>query len=119
MRYVKHGGLLKDYGGYSMSTHTMSKVKKGYMKHSLPLQSEYDLQCQVVEYLELLKLQHKVLVFTAIPNSTYTKSWSAKRRNTTMGLRPGLCDLVIVFSQGVLLFLELKREKKGYSVPHR
>lgn len=69
--------------------------------------SEYEEQCAFVEYLELKKLK-----FTAIPNSTYTKSFNQKRRNKCSGLRPGLPDLLVVLPEQ-LLFIEMKRTKGG------
>lgn len=74
--------------------------------------TEYQIQCQVVEYLELLKTQKKVVLFTAIPNSTFTKSWIVKMKNKRSGVRPGLCDLFIITPHKAF-FLELKREKGG------
>lgn len=65
-------------------------------------------QAQVVEYLEL-----RGFYFTAIPNSTYTKSWKQKTKNKQQGLRAGLPDLLIVIPRGPLLFLEMKRVKGG------
>jgi hypothetical protein len=80
--------------------------------------SEYSIQCQVVEYLELLKTQGKVVLFTAIPNSTFTKSWAVKMKNKKSGVRPGLCDLFIITST-MAFFLELKREKGGVLSPEQ
>lgn len=70
-------------------------------------QTEYELQCQCVHYLETLKTQGKVLFFSAIPNSTYTTSWKVKRKNTLSGVRSGLPDLFICFPHGSI-FVELK-----------
>jgi len=50
--------------------------------------------------------------FTAIPNSTYTKSENQKRRNTASGLRRGLPDLLIIVNDR-LVFVEMKRTKGG------
>ena len=72
-------------------------------------------QAAFVEWLEL-----QGLLFTAIPNSTYTTSFAAKRRNHEQGLRKGLPDLVIVIPPeraasglGRVVFCELKRRKGG------
>lgn len=46
--------------------------------------------------------------FTSIPNSTWTKSYKQKIVNFLTGVRPGLCDLVIVLKRKSLLFIELK-----------
>lgn len=73
---------------------------------------EDDLTMQVTDYLETLKLQKKVLVFSHIPQETFTKSWVTKKKNKAMGVRSGVPDMVIVFTRYVL-FLELKKEKGG------
>ena len=61
----------------------------------------------VVQYLEL-----KGLKFSSIPNSTYTKSYNQKRKNTEAGLRAGLPDLLIIINNN-LVFIEMKRLKGG------
>ena len=68
-----------------------------------PLETEE--QQAVVQFLEM-----KGLKFSAIPNSTYTKSWSQKAKNKADGLRAGLPDLLIVLPSK-LLFIEMKRLK--------
>ena len=82
------------------------------MKNNIIPQSEFALQCQVVEYLELLILQKKVVCFSAIPSSTFTRSWGVKMKNKQSGVRSGVPDLLIVFPH-TILFLELKREITG------
>jgi hypothetical protein len=67
---------------------------------------------QLTEYLEILKSQKKIAVFTHISNETYTKSWTTKSRNKAMGVRPGTPDYIIVYPH-TILFLEIKREKGG------
>lgn len=62
----------------------------------------------LVEWLEL-----KHLKFTAIPNSTYTKSIQQKIKNKRSGLRPGLPDLVIAIPGTGVIWIELKRTKLG------
>ena len=64
-------------------------------------------QIVVVQYLELKG--HK---FTAIPNSTYTKSWNQKRKNTATGLRAGFPDMVAIID-GNFIAIEMKRTKGG------
>ncbi len=63
-------------------------------------------------------LEQNQLKFTAIPNSTYTRSWSQKYKNHATGLRAGLPDLLIVVQPeqaidgiGKVLFVEMKRQK--------
>jgi hypothetical protein len=68
----------------------------------VPLEDEE--QETVVEYLELRGLK-----FTAIPNSTFTKSWSQKNKNRRVGLRAGLPDLLIALPGTGILFIEMKR----------
>jgi hypothetical protein len=57
----------------------------------------------------VLYLEERGYKFTAIPNSTYTKSWKQKIVNTMMGVRPGLCDMLILLkTKKALLFVEMK-----------
>jgi len=58
--------------------------------------SEYQEQCLFVKYLDILKSQGKIVMFTAIPNSTWTPSWGQKMKNKKAGLNPGFPDLFIV-----------------------
>ena len=69
--------------------------------------SEYQEQQLVVEYLELKG--HK---FTAIPNSTYTKSWKQKTKNRRTGLRAGFPDMVMIIC-GQFIAIEMKRSNGG------
>lgn len=64
-------------------------------------------QKAVVRYLE----QHNC-TFTAIPNSTYTKSWKQKKKNTAMGLRAGFPDLVAIINNNFIC-IEMKRTVGG------
>jgi hypothetical protein len=73
---------------------------------------EDDLTIQVANYLDLLKLQGKILQFTHISNETYTKYWTVKAKNKAKGVRPGIPDFLIVLSHGVV-FIELKKVKGG------
>jgi len=73
--------------------------------NNYPLETEE--QQTVVQFLELKRLK-----FSAIPNSTYTKSWKQKTKNKLDGLRAGLPDLLVVTKKH-LLFIEMKRKKGG------
>ena len=53
--------------------------------------------------------------YTSIPNSTYTESYSQKRKNKAEWLKPWLPDLLIILKRWSLLFIELKRSKKSLS----
>lgn len=64
-------------------------------------------QIAVVQYLELLGAK-----YSSIPNSTYTKSWSQKRKNTATGLRAGFPDLVVILNNKFFT-IEMKRLKRG------
>jgi len=76
-----------------------------------------DQECHtLVDYLEILKQQGKVIVFSHTANETYTRSWNQKRRNTAMGVRSGIPDYVIV-TRKYTLFLEMKRVKGGVVSP--
>lgn len=78
------------------------------VKKILPL--EEDEQKALVYWLKLKGIKH-----TAVPNSTYTKSWSQKTKNTQMGLCAGLPDLVICLPKE-LLFIEMKRKPNKPSI---
>ena len=80
---------------------------------TVPLESEE--QSHFVNWLESNSLR-----YTAIPNSTYTTSWSQKRRNHATGLRPGFPDLIVLIpksrshdGEGYFLCLEMKRRQGG------
>lgn len=70
--------------------------------------SEEAEQVAFVQWLELMGVK-----YSAIPNSTFTKSWSVKNRNTRTGLRPGLPDLLVALPGTGVIFIEMKRQKKG------
>ena len=74
---------------------------------SLPAPTEEIEQRLVVQYLEL-----KGCKFTAIPNSTYTKSWKQKLKNKATGLRAGFPDLVIIANE-TFFCIEMKRTVGG------
>lgn len=85
----------------------------------VPLEDEE--QMDFVEWLDLVGLK-----YTSIPNSTYTKSWSQKRRNTALGLRAGFPDMVLIIPPhrskdglGHLLCPEMKRRKGGTLSPEQ
>jgi hypothetical protein len=72
-----------------------------------------DQECHtLVDYLEILKQQGKVIVFSHTANETYTKSWKQKARNKRMGVRSGVPDYIIVTKKHTI-FLEMKRTKGG------
>lgn len=69
--------------------------------------SEEQEQIALVQYCEL-----KGYKFTAIPNSTFTRSWSVKNRNTRMGVRAGFPDMVVIAGDKFMA-IELKRVKNS------
>lgn len=71
----------------------------------------------IAQYLELLKNKGDVLVYTKTTQETFTRSWSQKRKNKSEGLRSGLPDFIIVFTNGIVLFLEIKRTEGGRLSP--
>lgn len=81
------------------------------MIKSTPLYELHE-QAQVVEYLELLKSQGKVVLFSAVPNNTWTKSWSQKLKAKKEGVRPGVPDMIVV-TKNRLFFIEMKRVSGG------
>lgn len=68
---------------------------------------EVEEQAAFVHYLRL-----KNYKFSMIPNDTYTKSWSQKRRNKMLGLNGGLPDLLVIV-KNKLVFIEMKRRTSG------
>lgn len=60
-----------------------------------------------VSYLRLKGYPH-----FHVPNSTYTKSFSQKRKNSRLGVSPGVPDLFVVVGNG-LCAVEMKRSKGG------
>lgn len=88
-----------------------------------PIESEDAAQQRLVTYLGILFEAGRVLKFTAIPNNTYTPSKRQMVKNRDMGLRQGLCDLLVAgrCADGAnrLLFLEMKREDGGRLKPEQ
>lgn len=74
---------------------------------TLPILTEDREQMNLVMWLTA-----KGYKFTAIPNSTYTKSWKQKLHNRDMGLRAGFPDLVVI-ANSVFIAIELKRSNGG------
>jgi hypothetical protein len=69
-------------------------------------------QKALVNYLEILILQRKDIIFTAIPNSTFTTSPIQKRKNSLQGVRKGLPDLFLIVNKQAI-FIEMKRKQGG------
>lgn len=92
-----------------MTRYTMEEFKllqnrvKSNFKPKIP--TEQDEQERLIEYLDLKKCK-----YSAIPNSTYTKSWKQKNKNKSMWVRAGLPDLFIIVRDHAL-FIEMKRTK--------
>lgn len=81
-------------------------------KQTLPVLSEYQECLLLVDYLNILKAQGKIIAYTHIPNETYTTSWSVKRKNKALGVSSGFPDYIIL-TRDKIIFLEMKREKAG------
>jgi len=69
--------------------------------------TEEQEQIAVVQYMELRHLS-----YWHTPNSTYTKSWSVKNRNTRLGVKAGIPDLFVIINNK-LYAIEMKRIKGG------
>lgn len=67
-------------------------------------------QYAVVQWLEAVAPKYGLL-FTSIPNATWTKSIEQRTRNTLLGVRAGLGDLLIVYPGHWVVSLEMKRAK--------
>lgn len=83
------------------------------MKPPVPLEDEE--QVEFVQWCE-----DRGIRLTSVPNNTYTKFHSVKRRNQLLGLRAGFPDLVVLISpdqskdgEGYFLCIEMKRQKGG------
>ena len=75
-------------------------------------------------FVEWAELHH--LKLTAVPNSTYTSSWSQKRKNHVQGLRKGFPDIMVLIDPdqskdrlGYFLCIEMKRAKGGTLSPEQ
>lgn len=66
----------------------------------------------LAEYLEMLKAQGLVKVYSHTAQETYTTSWKQKSKNKRMGVKSGVPDYIIVTKDKVI-FLEMKRKKGG------
>ncbi len=82
---------------------------------------ETDEQVSFVEWLELVGLR-----FSALPLSTYTKSWSQKAKNRREGVRAGVPDMLVLIpttrsndGAGHALFIEMKRRTGGVVSPEQ
>lgn len=72
-----------------------------------PIPTEYEEQIALVHYLKL-----KGYLYFHVPNSTWTKSYNQKRRNTALGVSAGVPDMFVIV-RGQLIAIELKRLKGG------
>jgi hypothetical protein len=59
----------------------------------------------------VLWLSQNNYTFTAIPNSTFTKSIKVVIMNKLLWVNAWLCDIIIILKRGSLLFLELKKKR--------
>jgi len=82
---------------------------------------EHDECVTFVQWMEVKKL-----MFTHIPNETYTTSWNQKRKNKAEGVKKGFPDYVIVIpkdkskrGKSHLLLVEMKRRKGGKATPEQ
>ena len=79
---------------------------------AIDLGNEYNESVAFAEYLELLKAQGKVRLYSHIPNETYTTSWNQKLKNKRMGVSKGFPDYVIL-TEDELVVIEMKRRRGG------
>jgi len=80
---------------------------------ALPIPTEDDECMLLAPYLELLQNQGKIVLYTHIPNETYTTSMKQKTRNKKMGVTRGFPDYIILTkSKGIAI--EMKRSKGGH-----
>jgi hypothetical protein len=72
--------------------------------------SESEIQIALVEYLDILEKQGKVLWYTASGNGQYQKSIAVRMKMKREGIRAGMTDLLVIFRH-YIVFIELKVEK--------
>ena len=75
--------------------------------------TEHDECVVFVQWLEL-----QGLMFSHVPNETFTKSWKQKTKNKQEGVRKGVPDYIIITPTG-LAFVEMKRTKGGVISPEQ
>lgn len=82
--------------------------KSKLTKPEIPLETEE--QADFVEHLESEKVR-----FFAVPNGTFTSSFTAKRKAKREGAKKGVPDIIILYDNGRhnILFVEMKRQKGG------
>lgn len=85
------------------------------MSKNTPTLLEDDEQKLLVEWLEKTR---KDIKFSALPFSTFTKSWAVKTRNKQLGVRAGVPDMMLVV-KNQLIFIEMKRKKVGVVRPNQ
>ena len=88
------------------------------MKNQIINYTEREECVLLVDYLNLLKMQGKVMLFTHTAQETYTTSWSQKMKNKQMGVNKGFPDYVVI-TDGFTLFLEMKRKRGGTVSPEQ
>jgi hypothetical protein len=74
------------------------------------LLTEHEEAVLLADYLDMMQKMGKVILYSHVPNETYTKSWMIKRRNKAEGVHKGVPDYIIIVKHKVL-FIELKRTK--------
>lgn len=78
----------------------------------LPVPLEDEEQIKFVKYLQERE-ERGELKFTAVPNNTYTPHMSQKVKNSKLGLRPGMSDLIVALPGIGLACVEMKRVRGG------
>ena len=85
------------------------------MSSSPPTPTEKEECIAFVDWMDLRGLK-----FSHLAQSTFTKSFSVMRRNKQMGVRRGVPDyLIILPACKGLLFIEMKRTKRGVVSPEQ
>jgi len=74
--------------------------------------SELTEQIELVKFLEILKAEGRIILFSSIPSGQWQPSFNQQRINQASGLRRGVPDLMIV-TQNSLIFIEMKDVKNG------
>lgn len=74
-------------------------------------EKEEGLQLMVVDFLEVLLNQGKIMFYTHINNNMYTNSFKQKSKARRMGVKSGTPDILVITNAGLVLLFELKAPK--------
>lgn len=74
--------------------------------------SEHEEAILLVDYLDILVSQKKIIKYTHVNGEVYTPYWGQQRKKKRIGGYKGFPDYIILTNKE-LIFLELKKSKNG------